>query len=166
MRKVRPVLIAALTVLILLVAWAALAHAAYAFDAVVTTCHDGDTCTLADGTRLRLHAIDAPELGQPYGSEARARINLLVAGHHVDVRPTGDRSYRRMVADLVLSDGRDVAAVMVTSGYAWVEPRWNGDPSQPARQLGAQLARRGLWAADYPVPPWAWRHKHSRPPER
>src|SRR5262245_43711872 len=136
-------------------------HTAYAFDAIVSTCHDGDTCTLADGTRVRLHAIDAPELDQPFGDQARTLINQLVAGHHVDVRPTGDYSYHRMVADLVLTDGRDVAAIMVSGGLAWVEARWNTDPSQPARQLAAQQAHHGLWADANAIPPWVWRHEHA-----
>jgi endonuclease YncB( thermonuclease family) len=71
---------------------------AYAFDAVVSYCHDGDTCTLADGTRVRLHAIDAPEIDQPYGKQARVWINRMIAGEHVDVRPTGAVSHGRTVA--------------------------------------------------------------------
>jgi micrococcal nuclease len=123
---------------------------AFALDAVVTHCHDGDTCTLADGERVRLHAIDAPELAQPYGEQTRAPINQLIAGQRVDVRPTGDTSYQRMVADIVRADGLDVAAIMVSRGYAWVEDRWNTDPAMPARQRAAQAARSGLWAADLP----------------
>src|SRR5215472_3572705 len=95
-------------ILIVLALSLALAPAAFAFDAVVRNCHDGDTCTLANGLRVRVHAIDAPELDQPYGDQARAVINQLVAGHHVDVLPTGERSYDRIVADMVLPDGRDV----------------------------------------------------------
>jgi endonuclease YncB( thermonuclease family) len=136
------------------------ATSAHAFDAIVTYCHDGDTCTLSDGTRVRLHAIDAPELDQPYGEQARLLINSLVAGHHVDVRPTGDFSYRRMVADLVLPGKFNVGAVLVTRGYAWVEARWNTDPYMPARQSIAQQTHVGLWADANPIPPWVWRHEH------
>jgi endonuclease YncB( thermonuclease family) len=74
-----------------LVATFTLGPAAWAYDAVVSTCHDGDTCTLADGTRIRLHAIDVPELDQPYGPQAGALINSLIAGRHVDVRLTVNR---------------------------------------------------------------------------
>ena len=99
------------------------ASQARAFDAVVTTCHDGDTCTVtaSDGHRLhiRLHAIDAPELDQPSGTEAQALISELVVGHQVDIRPTGGYSHNRMIADMNV-DGTDVAAFMVSRGYAWV----------------------------------------------
>jgi micrococcal nuclease len=133
---------------------------AFAFDAVVAACHDGDTCTLTDGTRIRLHAVDAPELDQPYGLQAHALINRLVAGQHVDVRPTGDLSYGRTVADIYLS-GRSVGGEMVAAGLAWVEPRWNTDASTPARQAAAQAAHLGLWADSAAVPPWQWRHEHG-----
>jgi endonuclease YncB( thermonuclease family) len=139
----------------------AVAAPAFAFDAVVTNCHDGDTCALADGTRVRLHGVDAPELDQPYGAQSRLLINSLVAGHHVDVRPTGDLSYGRTVADIVLPDGRDVGAVLVASGAAWVESRWNHDPAAYAAQDHAQRAHLGLWADSTAIPPWQWRNEHG-----
>ena len=142
-------------------AFAASLSPARAYDAVVTACHDGDTCTLANGERIRLHAIDAPELDQPYGLQAHALINRLLAGQHVDVRPTGDHSYGRTVADLYIG-GRSVGAEMVSAGLAWVEPRWNTDASTPARQTAAQAAHLGLWAdRSSAVPPWVWRQEHG-----
>lgn len=147
-------------VLLAAAALLALTAHAHAYDAVVSACHDGDTCTLSDGTRIRLHAIDAPELDQPYGLQAHAMINRLVAGQHVDVRPTGDSSYGRTVADLYIG-GRSVGSEMVSAGLAWVEPRWNTDPTAPSRQSTAQAAHLGLWADNSAVPPWQWRHEHG-----
>jgi micrococcal nuclease len=139
-----------------------LSPAAFAYEATVVSCHDGDTCALADGTRIRLHAIDAPELDQPGGEQARVLINQLVAGHQVDVRPAGDRSYRRVVADIALPDGRDVGATMVSAGLAWEERRWDNNPANHLveRQEAAQRAHLGLWADPSAIPPWTWRHMH------
>lgn len=141
-----------------------LASSAQAFPARVTDCHDGDTCTVvASGSaariHIRLHGIDAPEIGQSYGVEARAVIVRLVVGKAVDVRPAG-QSYHRMVADLVLLDGRNVAAVMVDAGAVWWEPQYPSDPTLPARQAQAQQRHAGLWANPAAVPPWLWRHEH------
>lgn len=133
---------------------------AHAYDAMVSYCHDGDTCALSNGTRVRLHAIDAPELDQPYGLQAQAMINRLIAGQHVDIRPTGDLSYGRTVADVYLGN-RSIGAEMVSAGLAWVEPRWNTDPSTPGRQAAAQQAHLGLWADANAIPPWTWRHEHG-----
>lgn len=136
------------------------ASQAHAYDAVVSYCHDGDTCTLGDGTRIRLHAVDAPELDQPYGLQAHVLINRLLAGQHVDVRPTGDLSYGRTVADIYIG-GRSVAAELTSAGLAWVEPRWNTDAAQPDRQAAAQAAHLGLWADGSAIPPWQWRAEHG-----
>ena len=60
---------------------------AAAWPATVEACHDGDTCTVItdSGQRrhIRLHSVDAPELDQPYGLQARLLINSLVAGQRV-----------------------------------------------------------------------------------
>jgi hypothetical protein len=40
--------------------------------------------------------LDAPEMDQPYGVEARDVMVRLIVGHHVDVRPVSGFSYGRM----------------------------------------------------------------------
>jgi len=138
----------------------ALASPAFAFDAVVTACHDGDTFTVVASEQrihIRLHGVDAPELDQPYGAEARDTVTRLIVGHHVDVRPVG-HSYNRMVADLVREDGLDTATEMVAGGAAWVEPQFNTNPALPGWQVLAQQSRLGLWADPAAIPPWEWRH--------
>ena len=135
---------------------------AWALDAVVTACHDGDTCTAvaADGQRLQveLRGVDAPELDQPFGTQSRTLVTQLVVGHHVDVRPAG-RSHDRLVADLRLRDGRDVGELLVAAGAAWVEV---GHSTDPEVQAAAQRLRLGLWRNAGAVPPWEWRHTHAQ----
>jgi endonuclease YncB( thermonuclease family) len=126
---------------------------AWAFAAVITACHDGDTCSAvtADGQRyhVRLHGVDAPELDQPFGTQSRALVTQLVVGHHVDVRPAG-RSHDRLVADLRLRDGRDVGGLLVAAGAAWVEPGYTQrrpavrQPRSAPRSLGQMIRRGGL----------------------
>jgi endonuclease YncB( thermonuclease family) len=139
---------------------------AWAFAAVITACHDGDTCSAvtADGQHVRLHGVDAPELDQPFGTQSRALVTQLVVGHHVDVRPAG-RSHDRLVADLRLRDGRDVGGLLVAAGAAWVEPGYfptNPESEVPDRQAAAQRLRLGLWRNASAVPPWEWRHTHGQ----
>jgi endonuclease YncB( thermonuclease family) len=146
----------------------ALASPAWALDAVVTACHDGDTCTAIatkDGARIqvRLHGVDAPELDQPFGTQARTMMSALVIGRHVDLHPAG-HNHDRLVADVVLRDGRNVAALLVTEGAAWVDARHNTDPTAPTRQAAAQQARRGLWRDASAVPPWEWRERPAQDP--
>ncbi len=147
-----------------LVVLVALSGPAFGYEATVVTCHDGDTCTVvaqAKRITVRVHAIDAPEIGQPYGVEARGVIlKLIPPGTQVDVRPTGDASYHRTVADIVRGDGVDVGEEMVREGAAWVEARWNTNPQAPPLQAAARAAHTGLWGGVNPVAPWVWRHEN------
>ena len=126
------------------------ASQASAWPATAEACHDGDTCTVISdsGQRvtIRLHGVDASELDQPYGAQARPLINSLVAGQRVEVRPTGELSYGRSVADIVLPSGRDVSTTLVASGAAWVEQRWNHTPppTPPKATLSGRISASGL----------------------
>ena len=57
---------------------------------VVVGVVDGDTADvrLASGMiRIRMHAIDAPETGQPYGRNSKQALSSLVFGKAVQVEP-------------------------------------------------------------------------------
>src|SRR5690242_581038 len=69
----------------------------------------------------------------------------------------------RMVVDIRLPDGRDVAELLVAAGAAWVEPRYSINPRAPVLQAAAQRQHFGLWADPAAIPPWEWRHGHSVP---
>jgi endonuclease YncB( thermonuclease family) len=111
---------------------------------------------------VRLHGVDAPELDQPFGTQARTLVSALVIGRHVDLRLAG-YSQDRLVADMVMRDGRSVAALLVADGAAWVDPH-HSDPEATARQAAAQQARRGLWRDASAVPPWEWRQRPAQEP--
>jgi endonuclease YncB( thermonuclease family) len=84
---------------------------------------DGDTIAIGD-ERIRLYAIDAPELGQPCrsggdcGAEAKAYLTDLIKGHSVEcTRRSGDDRYGRVIAQCTV-DGTDLGREMVRSGHA------------------------------------------------
>ena len=109
---------------------------------------------------IRLYGVECPEIGQPYGIEARDLTRRLV-GQTVDVQPTGGRSWGRMVAVVTLPDDNGtLQAALVEAGLAWVDGRFcKGAECEGWRQAQglARDLRRGLWADDVPVPPWVWR---------
>lgn len=121
---------------------------------------DGDTIVLMDGTRIRLHGIDAPERDQPYGSMATTALEYMVDRSVYYVETDTDR-YGRMVATLHHSkDGYDINASMVCAGYAWWYGRYAPDSeSLEACQEEARAKNKGLWEAVMPMPPWEWRRK-------
>jgi endonuclease YncB( thermonuclease family) len=129
----------------------------------VVAVHDGDTLTvLADGrrrVRVRLTDIDAPELGQPFGKRAKASLSDLCFGKTAEMEVRGRDRYDRTLAR-VICNGRDANAEQVRLGNAWVYTRYAAaDSPLYVLQREAITARRGLWSARDPMPPWEWRRR-------
>lgn len=123
---------------------------------------DGDTLHVDCGWRplaVRLHCVDAPELGQRgWGSEARARfVDLL--DRDVFMRLTGSASYGRLVAQVLIPEtGQDIGLLMVREGFVVLDPRYCRDPDYLAAEADAIERQAGVWA----VPglhqrPWDYR---------
>ncbi|WP_170221591.1 thermonuclease family protein [Allostella humosa] len=103
---------------------------------------DGDTLVI-DGTRIRLLAIDAPEMGEPLGGRARLEMERIIARRPLDCEPHGHDRYRNTVA--VCRRGRlDVAAELVRRGWARAWRRYGLD--YVAQEDEAKAAGRGMWA--------------------
>lgn len=121
---------------------------------------DGDTLTCLDEAnqqqRVRLAGVDAPEIGQAYGKEAREALAGLVFGKTIEVYDQGRDDAGRWLARVVV-DGSDVGPRMVASGAAWYDASTSGDQTLAALQGQAQSQSLGLWAAASPTPPWTYR---------
>lgn len=100
---------------------------AAAFLCTVIGVHDGDSLRCADGTRIRLAAIDAPEISGCRGKRGRvcvpgnapaSRDNLarLSLNRTITCRKTGT-SYKRTVAFCSIG-GVDLSCAQVSSGHA------------------------------------------------
>jgi endonuclease YncB( thermonuclease family) len=155
--------------LLLLVGWA-LAQAETVIGRVVGI-SDGDTLILwVDGRErlgIRLAGIDAPELDQPYGLEARRALVSLARDRTARVEVVDRDDYGRLIGTMRIG-GRNVSAALVEQGAAWVYRRYNHDPQLPVLEAQAQAARRGLWglSAWQCMPPWEWRRQDSPPATR
>lgn len=161
LRSVRAALPAALLAALL----AALPAGAAEPPGRVVAVHDGDTLTVLRGDRrirVRLRDIDAPELGQPFGQNARRSLSELCFGKQAVLEPSGRDRYRRVLAR-VRCDGVDANREQVRRGLAWIFVRY-ADPDSPlyADEREAREARRGLWSAPDAIPPWDWRDATRR----
>lgn len=106
--------------------------------------------------KIRLDAIDAPELGQPVGQASKKALSEKVFGKDVVVvAKTRDR-YGRTVGH-VLIDGRDVNLEMLAEGVAWHYKKYDRNARLARAEEDARAARAGLWADGNPVPPWDFR---------
>ncbi len=71
---------------------------------VVVAVPDGDSLDLADGRRIRLLAIDAPEKGRCLAQEARETLERLSLGKHVRLKNVMRDNYGRILANVILEN--------------------------------------------------------------
>lgn len=114
---------------------------------------DGDTVACADGRRIRLLLIDAPEMDQePFGSLARdALADLLPVGTpaRVELDVQQQDRYRRTLAYLYTPDGHLANVEMARLGYVLLltyPPNVRYVDEVRGAVEEARAARRGLWA--------------------
>ncbi len=124
----------------------------------VTSVEDGDslvvrTVAASDSLTIHIAGVDAPEMSQPGGPEAKAFLAALVSGKTITVRlkPTLERLARVEV------DGSDVSLLLVRNGMAWHCPRFAKEDDLAAAEADARRARRGFWSRPQPMPPWLHR---------
>jgi micrococcal nuclease len=109
---------------------------------------------------FRLSDIDAPEMNQSFGPEAKEILVKLVADKEIVVLPTNTDSYGRTVAHLWVG-GVYVNRELVNGGAAWFyQELAKGDCLFWVEQR-TRVAKRGLWALPPKthVEPWEWRKK-------
>lgn len=135
-----------------LLAWAcAGVHAGDRWVGWVSWVMDGDTVLLVregqhEPVKLRIDAIDAPEICQPGGPEARDAMMVLALRKPVQVETWGQDSYGRDIGRIQI-DGLDLGAEMVRMGMAWAYKFRTGKGPYAGLQRQAQQQKRGVFAA-------------------
>jgi micrococcal nuclease len=136
------------------------------FSGTVTHVTDGDTLWVrpasgAAARPVRLQGIDAPEICQPWGLEARDALAAQALHRRVRVASRARDAYERTLAR-VTSDGHDLGWWMVSRGHAWSD-RFRGRSGPYANaEAGARSAGLGLWKGSSPLPPREFRRRHGR----
>lgn len=131
----------------------------------VTRVIDGDSLwwqasPTARPVEVRLAHIDAPEICQAWGVEARAALQDLVLDRPVSLRVVGRDDYGRTLGQLTTA-GIDVNLKMVEEGHAW-SSRWRWDRGPHVKQERmAHALRRGLHGEGGAVMPRDFRRGHG-----
>ena len=132
---------------------------------------DGDTLRLADGRRVRLIGINAPELAhngrraEPFAEAATRRLQALVAanGGRVGLR-VGVRArdhYGRTLAHAYGRGGSNLEAQLLAEGLGYrvaFAPATGLEGCQGEAESAARRAHLGLWRQARAVSPSALRH--------
>src|SRR5262245_61315462 len=98
------------------------ALAADPFTARVGSVQDCDTITVGAGrhdSKVQLFGIDCPETRQDGGPEARWFTTSSAMDRVVMVVPHSTDRYGRIVADVMLPDGRSLNRALISAGWAW-----------------------------------------------
>lgn len=162
-RLVRSVLVATLAVFL-----AGAPAAAAILTGEVVRVKDGDSLMLyrpdvKRTSEVRLAGIDAPELAQPWGLQARSALRRKVEGRTVRVEVTDRDRYGRLVARLWVGPTY-VNSYMAQHGHAWAFDRYLKDRRIRDAQTLARREKRGLWALppEDRLPPPSWRERNPR----
>jgi micrococcal nuclease len=84
---------------------------------------DGDTVAV-NGIHVRLKGVDAPELSQLSGIEAKRAMQVIV-GAWLTCELTGERTYNRMVGWCRNAVGEDIGAEIIRAGKALACPHFS-----------------------------------------
>ena len=126
----------------------------------VNSISDGDTLRATCGgeqVKIRLHCIDAPELGQrPWGQESRAYLREITP-RNVSLRRVDTDRYGRIVGELLAGE-TSLNLAMVRAGQAAVYDRYCSKRAYYRARDDARAAGRGIWGKPGEQQrPWAWR---------
>ena len=157
---------------IVLAVWLGAPALAQSVEGIIVSVVDGDTLLVTDGTghqrMIDLFGIDAPELRQEFGAQARTVLSALALNQAavIECREQDRRGRDRCV---VFIRGSDLGLAQVRAGMAW----WNQfhllrqtqaeQALYQQAEFNAKIRRLGLWNSKNPQPPWEWRQ--GRPDE-
>ena len=126
----------------------------------VTSVHDGDTFTGInqnnEQVKVRLDAVDAPELSQPYGQASKKALGDKIFGKTVTVVTKKHDRFGRTIGH-VLIDKRDVNLELLEDGAVWHYEAYDHNKRLREAEASARSSRKGLWRDANPMAPWDWR---------
>lgn len=127
---------------------------------------DGDTLVVAPAEAgrapitVRVEGIDAPEICQPHGAEAKQAMSEMVLQQPVKLVAKAHDEHGRMLAR-VMKGELDVGDRLVRDGHAWSHRyKWDKGPYVAEERMAATL-KRGLHGAGGAVMPREFRRSHG-----
>jgi micrococcal nuclease len=111
---------------------------------------DGDTFETEAGEKVRLIGINAPEISDIFGQEAKQHLASLIGGRDIELQSdqiSSDRDrYNRLLRYVVLN-GVDINRQMLLDGYAFAYLKYGFDRETEYKnaQLTASESGVGIW---------------------
>lgn len=132
---------------------------------MVTRVVDGDTLWVktsvgAQLLKVRIQGIDAPEICQPGGVQARAALRQRVLGQSVTVTSGAHDDYGRTIGTVHMQ-GQDMGRWLVAQGHAWVYTYRSKKALYADEFSQAQDARQGVFSVGQAEEPRLFRKRHG-----
>jgi micrococcal nuclease len=107
-----------------------------------------------------LSGIDAPELSQEFGEEAKKFLEKLVVGEEAVITIEGKDRLGNRVGVLKYGRDKDPRPELLEKGLAWTAEK---NPKTEFENLkeAAKSHGKGLWEQPNPTPPWTFRRQQT-----
>ena len=151
--------------LLALITLPAVAATRQAQSGVVTRVVDGDTLWVKTGAsqpplKVRIQGIDAPEICQPGGVQARDALKQKVLGLSVTITSGAHDSYGRTIGTVHMQ-GQDMGRWLVAHGHAWVYSYRSQKALYTDEFSKAMIARQGVFSSGHAEEPRLFRKRHG-----
>lgn len=137
------------------------------YEAKVLKVIDGDTIYIKSDSgrkKVRLRHIDAPEVKQPYGREAKIFLDNELDGKKIIVNSDYKDRYGRDIGDVFVYNENEsiyINAKLIKSGNAWVYKTYRKNTYLMNLENFARDNKLGLWKDESPIKPWEFRRKNK-----
>jgi len=117
----------------------------------VTRIIDGDTFETESGEKVRLIGINAPEISDIFGQEAKLHLANLIDGKTIDLQSDNISKNRDRYSRLlryVFLDNTDINKQMISDGFAFAYLKYHFSKKEEYRQaqLTANKQNKGIWS--------------------
>lgn len=135
--------------------------------ATVSKVINGDTLqVIIEGKQVvvALSDIDAPELEQPFGPEAKQLVEDLALHQKIKIiiSPRQTSNSDKIIAEIFVPQKQDsLNRTLVREGLAWAV---NDQKTRNPFELASEFARKrhlGIWSVPNPLPPWKYKEQES-----
>ena len=137
------------------------------YEAVVLKVIDGDTIYIKSDKgrkKVRLRHIDAPEIRQSYGKEAKIFLDKQIDGKKIIVNSDYKDRYGRDIGDIFIYNNDEaiyINAKLIKSGHAWVYKSYRKNTYLMNLENFARENMLGLWKDKSAIEPWVFRAKNK-----
>lgn len=116
----------------------------------VTRVIDGDTFETETGEKVRLIGINAPEISDIFGIEAKQYLSDLIENKIVDLQTdniSNDRDRYQRLLRYVILDGVDINKKMISDGFAFafLKYHFRNSSGYEQAQIQARETSKGIW---------------------